>query len=65
MTETTEDTKTLTLLEAAKSIGVSVSTLMRAKKAGTLRVVRFGNRIRITDAELRRVKLEGLRTKTQ
>lgn len=50
------------LAEAARFLKLSVSTLKRAEKVGTLRCVRQGNRVFITDEELRRVAREGVKT---
>lgn len=58
----TESRQPWPLLEAARYLRVSVSTLKRAEKTGTLRMVRIGKRVFLTDEELRRVAREGMTT---
>lgn len=50
------------IAEAATFLHTSVRTLTNSGKRGTLRLLRIGNRLYVSDEEVRRVATEGLRT---
>ena len=46
--------------QVAMAIGMNVKTVERWCRRGVLRAVRFGDRWRVTDEELERIRREGL-----
>ena len=53
---------TYTIAQVAEELQVSIMTVKRWIKANKINVVRLGYRtVRITDTELNRIKLEGLK----
>jgi excisionase family DNA binding protein len=50
-----------TIKEAASRLAVSPEFLKRLQRQGQLRVVRLGRAVRISEQELQRLSVEGLR----
>jgi excisionase family DNA binding protein len=60
MTFCVQPTRLSSIQQAAKQLGVSVSTLRRDVRLRRIRAVRYGRRVLIPAAELDRISQEGL-----